>query len=340
MKGSSTKGRYFITGIGGFLGSHLAEFLLAEGLPVYGTIHKDFRNVEHTKDKLALLPCDILDRQQVETAVVKTQPQVVFHLAAQSLPVLSWKDPEATFRVNVFGTLNLLEAVRKSGIDPTILVSGSSAEYGFTRPDEMPIQEEKALRPATPYGVSKAAADLLAYLYWRTYGMKVICGRPFFVIGPRKRGDVCSDFARGIVAVEKGQQPSLKVGNLEAVRDFLDVQDAIGALWLLVEKGTPGEVYNLCSGVGHKIGEVLRILLAMAMKPVPVEQDPARLRPADEPVVIGDNAKLRALGWEPQVPLQVTLARVLEFWRQAYDPATPGDNTTVRHCGDRGKWQG
>lgn len=307
--------RSLITGIGGFLGSHLAEFLLARGIAVAGTVHKNDRSIRHLKDKLALLSCDILDAKQVEDVVRKAQPEVVFHLAAKSLPVLSWQDPEATFRVNVFGTLHLLEAVRNAGIDPVIVVACSSAEYGFGASDATPIKEERPLHPASPYGVSKVAVDLLAHLYWRTYGMRIVRVRPFFVTGPRKVGDVCSDFAQGIVAVEHGKQQVLKVGNLEAVRDFLDVQDSVRALWLVAQKAHPGEVYNICSGVGYKVGEVLQMLLAMARSPIRVEHDPARLRPADEPTVIGDNSKLRALDWEPQIPLRQTLEQMLNSWR-------------------------
>lgn len=306
-----------VTGVGGFLGSHLAEFLLGKGIAVAGTIHTDTSNVQHLKDKLTLLTCDLLDKSQVEAAIDGGQPQIVFHLAAQSLPGAAWQDPEATFRVNVFGTLYLLEVVRKTGLDTTIVVACSSAEYGMVKQEEMPIKEGRELLPLNPYGVSKVAVDLLAHLYWRTYGMKIIRVRPFFVVGSRKTGDVCSDFARGIVAVERGDQPSLKVGNLEAVRDFVDVRDAVLALWLLAERGTPGEVYNLCSGVGHPVQEILDILLSLAAVPIPVEQDPAWVRPADEPVVTGDNSKLRALGWEPRIPLKETLRDLLDYWRGA-----------------------
>ena len=312
--------RCFITGVGGFLGSHLAEFLLSEGLAVYGTVHKDARNVEHIKDKPSLIPCDILDRKQVEMAVAQAQPQVVYHLAAQSLPLISWRDPQRTFETNVFGTLYLLEAVRDSGLDPTVVVASSSAVYGFSSPEEIPIKEDKVPQPTSPYGVSKTAADLLASVYHCAYAMKVIRVRPFLIIGPRKTGDACSDFARGIVEVERGRQRCLKVGNLEAVRDFLDVRDAVRALWLLADKGAPGEAYNLCSGQGHSLRETLETLTSMAINPVPAERDPARSRPSDEPVMVGDNSKLRALGWEPRILLKQSLVDVLAYWRDREHP--------------------
>lgn len=309
--------RCLITGIAGLMGSHLAELLLEEGALVFGTVHRQTGTIDHLRDRLTLLPCDLLDREQVEAAVARARPRVVYHLAAQSLPSRSWREPGFTFRVNVLGTLNLLEAVRALSPKAAVVAAGSSAEYGLVPPDELPIQEERPLLPLTPYGVSKVAADLLARLYARAHGLRVVRVRPFFVTGPRKRGDVCSDFARGIAAVERGEAPTLKVGNLEPVRDFLDVRDAARALVLLAERGEPGEVYNLCSGVGRRVGEVLEVLLRLARRPVPVEGDPARLRPLDEPVVVGDNSRLRALGWRPRLPLERTLADMLDYWRRA-----------------------
>jgi GDP-4-dehydro-6-deoxy-D-mannose reductase len=244
-----------ITGIGGFLGSHLADFLLTQGWEVTGILRQDSSNVAHIRHGLALFHCDILDKAQIESVVREVRPEAIFHLAAQSLPSRSWQEPEATFQVNVLGTLNLLGAVRAAELDPVVVVAGSSAEYGPSMPEEIPIKEDAPLRPASPYGVSKAATTLLALQYHRAFGMKVVVARPFFVIGPRKSGDACSDFARGVVAVERayvgcrmsdvGQlstlnpRPStgLQVGNLEAVRDLLDVEDAVRALWLLLQRG-------------------------------------------------------------------------------------------------------
>jgi GDP-4-dehydro-6-deoxy-D-mannose reductase len=304
-----------ITGIGGFLGSHLTDFLLTQGWEVAGVLRKDRRNVAHIRNGLVLFQGDILDKAQLEGVVRETRPNAIFHLAAQSLPSRSWQEPGDTFRANVLGTLNLLEAMRAAKLDPFLVVAGSSAEYGSSGPSEVPIKEDAPLRPSSPYGVSKVATTQLALLYGRAFQMRVVVARPFFVIGPRKSGDVCSDFARGVVAVEKGKQPSLNVGNLETVRDFLDVEDAVRALWLLVQKGVPGEVYNICSGAGHKIQTVLEALVDMGIRPIPIKSDPCRLRPVDQPVVVGDNSCLRALGWAPQVPLDQSLARILDYWR-------------------------
>ncbi len=304
-----------ITGISGFLGSHLAEFLMTQGWSISGTIRQNTSNLTHIRDKIALFSCDIMNKAQTEAAVQETRPAVIFHLAAQSLPSVSWTQPEVTFQANVLGTLNLLEAVRQARLDPMLVVFGSSAEYGPSTPEENPIKEDRSLHPPSPYGVSKVATSLLALLYCRAFGMNVIIVRPFFVVGPRKVGDVCSDFARGIAAAEKGEQRSLKVGNLDSVRDFLDVRDAVQALWLLFSKAKAGEIYNLCSGVGHKIQTVLDILLSMASRPIFVERDPNHLRAVDQPIVIGDNSRLRALGWAPQVALNESLVRILDYWR-------------------------
>lgn len=308
--------RCLITGIGGLLGSYLAELLLEKELAVFGTIHRGSENVDHIRDHLTLIPCDLQSGEQAELAVARAQPDVIYHLAAQSVPSRSWREPGLTFQVNLLGTLHLLEAVRKARPGATLVVAGSSAEYGLVPQDELPIREERLLLPSTPYGVSKVAADLLARLYARVHGLRVIRVRPFFVTGPRKQGDVCSDFARGIVAVERREQPCLRVGNLEPVRDFLDVRDAARALWLLAERGQPGEVYNLCSGVGHPVWKVLEMMIGMATRPIPVQPDPDRLRPIDEPVIVGDSSRLRALGWQPQVPLEQTLRDMLEYWRR------------------------
>ncbi len=313
-----------ITGIGGFLGSHLAEFALAQGWTVSGVHRSDNFNLEGIRHQVALFRSDILDRTQIENAVQKIGPDVIFHLAAQSSPSVSWTEPERTLHVNVLGTLNLLEAVRAAGLKPVVVVAGSSAEYGFSQPEEIPIQEDKPLRPASPYGVSKVASSALALLYHRAFDMQVVVVRPFFVIGPRKTGDVCSSFAQGIVAVERGEQTSLNVGNLETVRDFLDTEDAVRALWLLAERGTAGQAYNICSSVGHKIASVLEVFLRMSSLTITVERDSALLRPADDPNVVGDNSRLRALGWTPQVALDDSLSRILNYWRtQAGVPLKP-----------------
>lgn len=290
---------------------------MGRGHAAFGTNHRDRRSVEHLAAEVSVLPCDMQDREQVNAAVATARPDRIFHLAAQSLPSASWNDAETTITVNLLGTLHLLEAVRTAGLSPTIVLAGSSAEYGPAAADEPSINEARAPQPDTPYGVSKMAATLLAQVYARRYGMKIVCVRPFFVIGPRKIGDVCSDFARGIVAIERGESGALKVGDLRPVRDFVDVRDAVEALWLLSERGASGEVYNLSSGRGHAVGEVMETLIALSERSIPVEQDASRIRAIDAPAMVGDSAKLQALGWTPHLTLRESLIDILDYWRSA-----------------------
>ena len=304
-----------ITGCGGFIGSHLAEFLLEMGISVYGIVHENSTNIDHLKDRLTILKCDILDKEGVESNLASINPDLVFHLAAQSLPRYSWHDPERTLKVNILGTLYLLEGIRKMDTNPVIEIACSSAEYGFSGKDKIPIKETNELHPSNPYGVSKVAEDMLALLYQQTYNMRVIRVRPFYITGPRKTLDVCSDFARGIVDIEKGRKKLLDVGNLETVREVLDIRDCVKAMWLLAEKGVPGDVYNICSGKGYKIKDILDKLISLSSQHIKVNPAPNLMRPADDPVLIGDNSKLCALGWEPQIPIERTLSDMLDYWR-------------------------
>ena len=305
-----------VTGCGGFIGSYLAEFLLAEGVAVYGTVYRDTRKIEHLKDAMTILNCDVSNKREVNEIVAEVQPDTVFHLAAQSLIAQSRKKPETTLTTNLLGTLYLLEAIRRARIDPVVVVVGSSSEYGLSYENETPIKENKEFRPSSPYAVSKVALDMLAYAYFQGLQMKTVRVRPFYIVGPRKTFDVCSDLARGIVRIERGQQNSLKVGNLEAVRDVVDIRDAVKALRLLAEKGEAGKVYNLCSGKGYRVREILDIFISLSTAKVEVQIDSRRMRPVDEPLLVGDNSKLQRLGWKPQIPLETSLADILNFWRE------------------------
>jgi len=307
--------RCLITGCGGFIGSYLAELLLEKGLTVYGTAHRGTGNVAHLKNRLNVFTCDITDRSRLESVVAETTPDYIFHLAAQTLIIPSWQDPERTLKVNILGTLYLLESVRKAGIDPVIEITGSSAEYGSTPAEDIPIKEGQPLSPTTPYGVSKSAEDMLSYVYFKRYGMRIIRIRPFHIIGPKKTRDACSDFARGIAEIEAGRKDVLKVGNLSPVRDFVDVRDAVRAMWLLAEKGTPGEVYNVCSGKGYKIKDILDKLLSLSGNKVNVRAEPGAMRPSDEPVLTGDHSRLAELGWKPCYTIDKTLSDILDYWR-------------------------
>jgi GDP-4-dehydro-6-deoxy-D-mannose reductase len=310
-----------ITGCEGFVGSHLADLLLEAGQDVSGTVYSETDNIDHLQDRVALFSVDLNDRERVEALIGGLRPDVVFHLAAQSFVSVSWEDPELTLRTNVLGTFYLLEALRRVRPDTTVLVVGSSSVYGPRTKEEMPLTEAHDLRPTSMYAVSKVGEEMLGHFYWRVYGMRVIRIRPFNMTGPRKIGDACSDFARGILEVERGRRDVLEVGNLETVRDFTDGRDAAKALWLLAETGRTGEIYNLCSGWGYQMREVCEKIISLSGNHVPYRVVPEKMRPYDDPVYIGDNSKLRALGWQPQIPFEQTLVDMLEWWRRALDRA-------------------
>lgn len=302
--------RALVTGIGGFIGSHLADLLIEKGFEVHGTFYNDRRNAPKGAHAIK---CDISKKGSITNIIKKTRPDYVFHMAAQSFVVPSWQDPETTMRSNVIGTLNILEALKNT--NTTVAVACSSAEYGLTLKSELPIKEEKALRPSSPYAVSKVATDMISYVYYSTYGMKLFRLRFFNIIGPRKRMDACSDFAKGIVEIEKGKKKYLEVGNLDGVRDFTDVRDAVEAIWMITKKGKYGDVYNICSGRGYKVDDILNLLLSMAKKKVEIKINKSKFRVIDDPIFIGDNSKLRKLGWKPDIPMEKTLQDLLDYWR-------------------------
>jgi GDP-4-dehydro-6-deoxy-D-mannose reductase len=312
--------RVLITGITGFVGSHLTEFALGKGAEVFGTYRWRSRldNIQNLLTKIRLIDCDLRDAISVRNAVKEAKPDWIFHLAAQSFVPASWTAPADTMHINVIGTINLFEAVRQLDLDCRILNAGSSEEYGLQFEQELPIKETNPLRPLSPYAVSKVAQDLLGWQYHRSYGMFIVRTRAFNHSGPR-RGEVFVDsgFAWQIARIEAGlQEPVIYVGNLEAKRDFTDVRDIVQAYWLALEKGEPGEVYNIASGKAWSVQEVLNMLLGMTKVQVEIRQDPARMRPSDVPVLIGDSTKFRQrTGWQPKIPYEQTLRDMLDYWR-------------------------
>jgi GDP-4-dehydro-6-deoxy-D-mannose reductase len=314
--------RVLITGFTGFVGSHLADYLVARGdVEVFGTYRWRSRmdNVEHLRDRVRLIECDLRDAAAARHVIRDVRPDRVFHLAAQSYVPTSWLIPGETLSGNVLGQVNLLEAVRDLDLPARVHVAGSSEEYGLVLPHELPIREESPLRPLSPYAVSKVAQDLLAYQYWQSYRLHVVRTRGFNHTGPR-RGEVfvTSNFARQIAQIEKGlREPVVLVGNLDSVRDFTDVRDMVQAYWLALEHGAPGEVYNVCSGRGFTPRQVLDILFDLTQVKVGVREDSARMRPSDVKLLVGDCSKFRNVtGWQPTIPFEVTLKDLLEHWRE------------------------
>ncbi len=314
--------KVLITGITGFAGSHLAEYILAAhpGVEVYGIARWRSRleNILSIQDRISLLEADLKDSTSLRMVLAHVQPDWIFHLAAQSFVPTSWKCPAETFAINVIGQINLFEAILSLKLNPKIHVAGSSEEYGQVYENEIPMKETNPLRPLSPYAVSKVAQDLLAYQYYRSYGLRTVRTRGFNHTGPR-RGEVfvTSTLAKQIAEIEKGKrEPVIRVGNLEAKRDFTDVRDMVRAYWLALEKGEEGEVYNIGSGRAYSIRQVLDILLSLSKVNVRVEVDPTRLRPSDVPILLADASKFCSLtGWEPRIPLEQTLHDLLDYWR-------------------------
>jgi GDP-4-dehydro-6-deoxy-D-mannose reductase len=313
--------RVLVTGFTGFVGSHLTEHLLARGdCEVFGLFRWRSRreNVAHLGDRVTLIEGDIADASAMRRMLEISRPDWIFHLAAQSFVPTSWTSPGQTLDANIQGQTNIFEAVRDLGLKPRIQVACSSEEYGLVFGEELPITEDNPLRPLSPYAVSKVTQDLMGFQYHRSYGMDIVRTRGFNHTGPR-RGHVfvCSNFAHQVASIEAGlQEAVIRVGNLEARRDFTDVRDMVRGYVAALEKGKSGQVYNICQGKDYSIQEVLDLLLDMAGLEVRVESDPDRMRPSDVPVLLGSAERFhRDTGWEPQIPFEQTLRDLLDYWR-------------------------
>lgn len=315
--------KILITGITGFVGSHLAEYII--GLKKRHTLYGLCRwrspreGLSRIYDRVVLVEGDLCDLGSMIRHLEKIKPAVIFHLAAQSYVLTSFNAPVQTLWTNVIGTANLLEAVRISGIDPIIHICSSSEVYGQVSKKDVPIKEDCPLKPASPYAVSKVGEDMLALQYWLSYGIRTIRTRMFTHTGPR-RGDVfaMSFFAKQVAAGELGlSDPVIRVGNLRSVRTFCDVRDAVRAYWLMVKKGKPGDVYNIGGSRTMMVGDALKILLTFSTKKFKIQVDSKLIRPSDVTLQIPSTDKFRRLtGWKPVIPLEKTLKDLLEYWRK------------------------
>jgi GDP-4-dehydro-6-deoxy-D-mannose reductase len=314
--------RILITGITGFVGSHLAEWALGQGAEVIGSLRwrSNTEHIEHLRDRLTLVESDLRDVLSVRTLLAEARPDYLVHLAAQSFVAASWQTPVETFYTNVISQMNLFEAMRQLGSRARFLVIGSSEEYGLVYPEELPIRETNPLRPLSPYAVSKVAQDLMGWQYFKSYGMHIVRARAFNHTGPR-RGETfaTSNFAKQVAEIEAGlREPVMRVGDLKPTRDFSDVRDIVRGYWALLDRGTPGEVYNLCSGVDWSIERMLNFLIGQSTAGrIEIREDPSRLRPSDVPILRGSAEKVEnAVGWRVTIPLEKTLTDLLEYWRQ------------------------
>lgn len=301
------------------MGVHLVDLLEKSGAEVLSTYYYPDGTASVARPRGRVLECDVRDRAKVRSLVTDFRPEKIFHLAAQSYPTVSWEDPWYTLETNVIGTTNIFEAVKAAGIRCRILNACSSAEYGFVTEQDVPIREDRALRPLHPYGVSKVAQELLAIQYFENFGIDSVSVRIFNTTGPGKVNDVCSDFTRRLVEIEKGIDSSktLRVGNLDARRAITDVRDVIRALDLTLERATAGETYNLSGTTVYRIRDIVEMLKSMVNFEFELRQDPVLMRPTDEPIIFGDSSKLnKEIGWRQEIPLETTLRDMLHHWRK------------------------
>ena len=313
-----------VTGGTGFAGSHLVEALIAHN---YSNIHVTaFRDRASFLDKLIgpdhIHPLDLTDHQATSQLLAKLKPQQIYHLASLANVGQSFDKRQFLLETHLKLQLNLLDAIKQQTPQARMLSVGTALEY---QASDQPLSENSPIGPSNPYALSKMIQDYLSYSYSQSEGLDIVRVRPFNHIGERQApGFVISDFASRIVAIERGQSKQLKVGNLSAIRDFSDVKDIVEGYILLMEKGVSGEVYNLGSGVGYSIQQMLQMLIDQARVDIPLEIDDEKLRPVDLPLVVCNNKKIKNLGWTNHYQIADTLKRVLDWWRQQQQTAKKG----------------
>ena len=312
-----------ITGIGGMVGSHLAELLVKKGDKVIGLYYNSTVNIEEIPKEALLYECDVRYFKPFYELITLHKPQRIFHLAAQSIPTISLIKQQETFEINCTGTINLFEAIKHIRLqnpdyNPNVIVACSSAEYGASlTPENTPIKEDAQLLPLHPYGVSKVAQDLLSFQYFKSDCLNSIRARIFNTTGPRKTNDACADFTKRAVEIEKGKVQKLLIGNINTKRAITDVRDLVIALELLSEKGVAGEVYNISGDNVYLISYIIDIIKKNSKVDIETKLDPGLLRPTDEPIIFGDSTKLKiCTGWKQQYSIEQTIIDMLDYWRK------------------------
>jgi len=311
--------KVLIIGSAGFVGGHLVEYLsLLPTVEVFASKLSTERLEDICIANKNIFNLDILNKDEVENILKRICPDYIIHLAAQSSVSYSWKEPALTFNVNLIGTINVLEAVRKTGIHTRILLIGSAEEYGDIKPEELPINESRDVDPSNPYAISKASQEMVAGMYEKVYNMEIVMVRAFNHIGPGQSPVFAiSDFAKQIAEIERDiHEPVILVGNLEAKRDFTDVRDIVRGYWELVQNGVKGEIYNIGSGTCYSLQSLLDRMIGMSNKEIDIKVDPDKLRPVDIPELRADISKINGhVHWQPQIKMDVTLSDILDYWR-------------------------
>lgn len=313
---------YLITGFSGFVSAHFVKYLdrIQENANIYGIdiVKPDFDFENYANTSIHFFRVDLLDKNKVKDIILKFQPDFILHLASFSSVAFSWKNPIMSFNNNNNIFLNLLESVRETGIKCRILSVGSSEEYGIVKDKDIPLVESAPLNPINPYAVARVSQELLSKIYVDGYGLDIVITRSFNHVGPGQKAIfVVSSFAKQTVQIKKEGKSKgvLRVGNTDIVRDFLDVRDVVRAYYLLFQKGKTGEIYNVCGGKGISLKKVIKHIAGYLKIKVDLEIDQSLVRPNDNPVIIGDNKKIRdELGWKPEIPLKKSITDVCDYW--------------------------
>ena len=317
------KKRILITGVAGFAGSHLLDLLVTgkSTYELFGIVRErsSLEKIQDSLDSIRLINCDLVNMGTVINVMKEVRPDCIYHLAGESSVKLSWGGSLSMVNNNIIATLNILEALRIGKYkEIKILLACSSEEYGVVAEEDIPINEKTPLNPASPYGVSKACNDMFGFQYHSSYGINVIRIRAFNHTGPR-RSDIyaLSGFAKRIAEIERRVgEPTIHVGNLNAVRDYSDVRDVVRGYELAMEHCEPGDVYNLCSSKGYRIGNLLEMMIALSNRNIKIVQDQERMRPIDLPIIVGDNSKfIKATSWTSEIDIERMLLDLLNYWR-------------------------
>jgi len=313
-----------VTGAGGMVGSHMVELLCDRGNEVIGVWHKNKKNIEQITKPIKFVQCDLRYGYGIDDVIMENMPDQIYHLAAQSYPTVSWISPAETIDVNINSQVAVYESIKKvrkykdCSYDPMVVVACSSAEYGQTlnELDDPFVKENAELKPLHPYGVSKVGQDLLAYQYFMNDHIRCIRARIFNSTGTRKVNDVTSDFTKRAIEAEKTGVFELRCGNLESRRAIMDQRDLVRALILLADKGVAGDVYNISSERIYQMEDIVKMIETEIGHRLERKVDPALIRPTDEKIIVGNVSKLKAdTGWKQQIPMEQTIADMLEYWR-------------------------
>lgn len=307
-----------IIGGAGFVGKYLIEHLANDCN--YSVSATKLPNEVIKSDLCKVYDLNILNPNEIENVLIHSNPDVIFHLSAQSSVKLSWENPQLTIDVNIKGSLNVLDTVRKLNINPKIILIGSGEEYGYIKENECPIKEDNKIRAGNIYAVTKATQNMIGSVYAKAYNMNIILVRAFNHVGAGQMPMfVVSDFCKQIAEIEKGlRQPIMNVGNLSAQRDFTNVRDVVRAYGLLAKYGKKGETYNVGSGVGVSIQQILDTALSYSNMDITIQRDSNRMRPSDVPIIVADISKIFGdTGWKPQISLNDTILEVLDYWRNS-----------------------